>query len=124
MAKLLTIEQLEQIMLDHPLLPKPKLVYMVKTRVVGVIPDGVALELRGATPKDIKDRIAITATADEVTVVHEMLHLAGFGELGAYTLAPIIRAARKLFPPLIKGSVKYRKVAEPHPLVEVYARVD
>lgn len=116
---MLTIEEVEKIMAEHPFLPKPKYLYLIKAKVIGIV-DSTILEFKGATPKQLRDRIAITADADDVTIVHECLHLAGFGELGAYVLAPIIRAFRKAFPPLIKSEVKYKFVGSPKPNVEVY----
>jgi hypothetical protein len=118
----LNIEELERILTDHPWLPKPRYVYLVKAHVYGVV-DGAVVVFRGATPISPRDRIALTPDADDVTVVHEVLHTVGFGELGAHLLAPHIRAFRRILPPLIKREVKYEKVSEPHPLVEVYERV-
>jgi len=113
------IDELAQIMAEHPWLKKPKFVYMVKEKVYGVA-DGYILLFKGATPIGYKDRIALTPDADDTTVVHEMLHLMGLGEAGAYVLAPVIRNMRKIIPPLVKRDIKLRKVGEPHPSVEVY----
>jgi hypothetical protein len=115
------IEELERIMAEHPWLPKPRYVFMVKETVRAQI-DGSVLIFKGATPIEARDRIALTPDADDVTVVHEILHTMGFGELGAYALSPAIRLFRKVVPPLLKQEVKYRKVAQPHPSVEVYER--
>jgi len=114
----MNIEELENIMAEHPWLPKPRYVFMVKERVIGQI-NGTII-FKGATPIFSKDRIAITPDADDTTIVHEMLHLLGFGELGAYTLSPILRRIRQIFPPLLKKEVKYHKIQQPHPLVEIY----
>ena len=113
------ISELERIMAEHPWLPKPKYVFMVSERVTASL-DGYLLIFRGATPVNVKDRIALTPDANDVTVVHELLHLAGFNELGAYTLSHIIRSFRRLLPPIIKSEVKLRKVGQPHPSVSVY----
>jgi hypothetical protein len=118
------IEELERIMGEHPWLPKPRYVFMVKEHVYGLIPDGITLIYKGATPLRPKDRIALTADADDVTAVHEMLHLMGFGELGAYALAPRLRRLRKAIPPIFKREVKYRSAGSPHPSVEVYELQD
>lgn len=118
----MNIEELERIMAEHPWLPKPKYVFMVKERVYGLM-DGAILVFKGATPTQLRDRIALTPDADDVTVVHECMHLMGFGELATYALAPALRAFRKVFPPLVRREVRYRKVDEPHPAVEVYERV-
>jgi hypothetical protein len=118
----MSIEELERILAEHPWLPKPRYVYLVKARVYGVV-DGSVVVFKGAAPVSPRDRIALTADADDVTVVHEVLHTMGFGELGAHLLAPCIRAFRRAVPPLIRREVKYVKVSEPHPLVEVYERV-
>ena len=115
------IEELERIMAEHPWLPRPRYVYLVKERVVGHV-EGATLIFRGATPIGSSDRMALTPDADDVTVVHEMLHLLGFGELAAYPLAPLIRAFRRAFPPIIRREVRYKKVEEPHPSIEVYER--
>jgi hypothetical protein len=115
------IEELERILSEHPWLPKPRYVFIVKERVYGLV-DGSLVVFKGAT--NARDRIALTVDADDVTVVHEILHTMGFGELGAYALAPAVRAFRRLVPPLLRRSVKYRKVGSPHPLVDVYERVD
>lgn len=120
---MLTIEEVERILAEHPFLPKPRYVYMVKSKVVGFVPDGLVVEFKGVTPRFARDRIALTVDADDVTVVHECLHLAGFGEPGAYALAGVVRRFRKLFPPLVKREVKYRLVATPREFVEVYERV-
>ncbi|MEM1865982.1 MAG: hypothetical protein QXD57_07125 [Ignisphaera sp.] len=117
---MLTIQELEEIMSEHPFLPKPRFVYMVKGRVIGVF-DGYSVEIRGAAHKELKDRIAITSSATDVTVVHEMLHLAGVGEVGAYLLAPVIRAFRRVVKPVLQKQVRLVKVSQPHPDVEVYA---
>lgn len=114
------IAELERIMAEHPWLPKPKYVYMVKERVVGVLNHQALVLFKGATPKGAGDRIAIMPDADDVTVVHELLHLAGLGEPGAYALAPLVRRLRKRLPPLLKWEVKYRPIGSPHPSVEVY----
>ena len=116
------IEELERILTEHPWLPRPRYVYLVKARVYGVV-DGSVVVFKGAAPVSPRDRIALTVDADDVTVVHEVLHTMGFGELGAHLLAPRIRAFRRIAPPLIRREVKYAKVSEPHPLVEVYERV-
>ena len=116
------IEELERIMAEHPWLPKPKYVFMVKEHVYGLA-DGMVLVFRGATPIAQKDRIALTPDANDVTVVHEMMHLMGFGEIGAYTLSPILRRFREVFPPIIRREIKYRRVESPHPSVEVYERI-
>jgi len=106
-------------MAEHPWLKKPKFVFMVKERVYGV-GDGYLLIFKGATPEGYDDRIALTPDADDVTVVHEMLHLMGLRELGAYALAPMLRKVRKVVPPVVKREVRLRKVGDPHPSVEVY----
>jgi hypothetical protein len=113
------IAELERILAEHPWLPKPRYVFMVKERVYGVV-DGMVITYRGATPIGSRDRMALTPDADDVTVVHELLHVAGLGEVAAYMLAPLIRAIRKRVPSIIKCEVKLRKVAQPHPSVEVY----
>ena len=113
------IAELERIMAEHPWLPKPRYVFMVREHVYGVA-DGLLLVFKGATPAGAGDRIAVTPDADDVTVVHEMLHLAGLGELGAYALAPMLRRLRRVVPPLIRAQVRYRYAGRPHPLVEVY----
>jgi hypothetical protein len=106
-------------MSEHPWLPKPKYVFMVSERVVASL-DGYLLIFKGITPVNMRDRIALTPDANDVTVVHELLHLAGFNEFGAYILSPIIRLFRKIVPPIIKSEVKLRKIAQPHPSVSVY----
>jgi len=113
------IEELERILAEHPWLPKPKYVFMVNEKVYGLA-NGTLLVYKGATPIASKDRIALTPDADDVTVVHELLHVAGFGEVAAYTLAPLIRRIRKIVPGIVKHEVKLRKIAQPHPSVDVY----
>jgi len=116
------IKELEKILTEHPYLPKPKYVYMVEERVVQNI-DHLTLVYKGATPKEERDRIALTPDADDVTVVHELLHLAGFDEAGAYLLAPRLRKIRKIIPPILSFEVHYREVDSPHPKVKVFERV-
>jgi hypothetical protein len=113
------VAELERILAEHPWLPKPKYVFMVNERVYGVV-DGMVLTYKGATPINSRDRIALTPDADEVTVVHELLHVAGFGEVVAYSFAPLIRRLRKRVPSVFKHEVKLRKIAQPHPSVEIY----
>lgn len=115
----MNIEELERILAEHPFLPKPKYVYLVKERVVGVR-DNMLVLYKGATPIQPRDRIALTVDADDVTVVHELLHVLGFGEIGAYALARPIRMLRSLLPPVRRREVKYELVDRPHPNVEVY----
>jgi hypothetical protein len=63
----------------------------------------------------------LTILADEVTVIHEVLHTMGLGELGARLLAPILVWLRRIAPPvLFTEKVKYVEVARPHPKVRVY----
>lgn len=117
---MLTVRELEEIMSEHPFLPKPRFVYMVKGRVVGVF-NGYPVEVRGAAHRELRDRIAVTNSATDVTVVHEMLHLAGVGEVGAYLFAPAIRMFRRVVKPVFRKQVRLVKVSQPHPDVEVYA---
>jgi len=118
----MNIEELEKILSEHPFLPKPKYIFMVEERVVAEI-GNLLIIFKGATPRHLRDRIALTPDANDVTVVHEMLHLAGLDEIGAYLLAPKIREFRKVFPPIIKSEVKYREIDRPHPKVRVFERI-
>lgn len=115
------IRELEKIMTEHPWLPKPRFVYLVKERVEARL-EGKEVIFRGVAPKNSKDRIALTPDADEITVVHELLHLAGLGEVGAYVLAPPIRRIRRILRPVFRFRVKYELVEKPSPSVEVYER--
>ncbi len=119
----MNIEELEKILAEHPWLPKPRYVLLVKERVVGIVNESTLVVFKGATPITSRDRMALTIDADDITVVHELLHVIGFGEIGAYVLSPLIRMFRGVVPPIIKKEVKYQKIAQPHPMVEVYERI-
>jgi hypothetical protein len=59
-----------------------------------------------------------------VTVIHEVLHTMGLGEVGARLLAPLLVWLRRLVPPILHtGRVSYVEVARPHPKVRVYELV-
>jgi hypothetical protein len=118
----MNIEELEKFLSEHPFLPKPKYVFMVEERVVAEL-GNLLIIFKGVTPKDLRDRIALTPDANDVTVVHELLHLAGLDEIGAYLLAPRIRKFREIFPPILKSEVKYREIDRPHPKVRVFERI-
>jgi|GEM_PF-6516962 len=118
----MNVEELEKILSEHPFLPKPKYVFMVEERVVAELGNLLVI-FKGATPKELKDRIALTPDANDVTVVHELLHLVGLDETGAYLLAPIIRKIRTIFPPMIKSEIKYKEIESPHPKVRVFQRI-
>jgi len=116
------ISEVEKILAEHPLLPKPRYVLLTEEPVTANV-DGM-LVFRGLTPKWRKDAIVLTPLANDETVVHEVLHTLGFGELGAYTLAPLLRRLRKLLPPLLRGNVKYRFKGYVHPKIKLYERVE
>jgi hypothetical protein len=121
---LMTIEEVEELLERHPLLPKPKYIFMVEEVVVAPLSENLVLLIRGATPIHRNDVIILTLLADEVTVIHEVLHTMGFGELGATVLAPLLVRLRRLVPPVLRaGRVKYVEVARPHPKVRVYELV-
>jgi len=97
---------------------------MVEDIVVAPVSENLFLLIRGATPIHRNDVIILTLLADEVTVIHEVLHTMGFGEVGARILAPMLVWFRKLVPPVVDtGRVKYVEVARPHPKVRVYELV-
>jgi len=74
------IEEVEEILKLHPYLPKPKFVYLVEEPVM-LIADHVVAYVRGATPKDNKDVIVLTPLASHATVVHEIIHTLGGGNI-------------------------------------------
>jgi hypothetical protein len=120
----MTIEEVEALLERHPFLPKPKYIFMVEDIVVAPLSENLVLVIRGATPIHRNDVIILTLLADQVTVIHEVLHTMGFGEIGARILAPLLVWFRKLMPPVMQGGkVKYAEVARPHPKVRVYELV-
>jgi hypothetical protein len=121
---MITIYEIEELLERHPLLPKPRYIFMVEDIVVAPLAENLVLLVKGATPVNRQDVIMLTILADEVTVIHEVLHTMGLGELGARLLAPILVRFRRLVPPVMReGKVKYAEVARPHPKVRVYELV-
>jgi hypothetical protein len=121
---MMTIHEVEELLEKHPFLPKPRYIFMVEDIVVAPLSENLYLLIRGATPIHRNDVIILTLLADEVTVVHEVLHTMGFGELGARILAPILVRFRRLVPPVMHESkVRYVEIARPHPKVRVYELV-
>ena len=116
------IEEVEEILRLHPYLPKPKFVYMVDERVIADL-DGALAVVRGATPKWRRDTIVLTPDSGHDTVVHEILHTMGFGEVVANVLGGRIAKLRRLIPPLVKDEVKYEYLHSPNPKVKIYRRV-
>jgi hypothetical protein len=97
---------------------------MVEDIVVAPVSENLFLLIRGATPIHRNDVIILTLLADEVTVIHEVLHTMGFGEIGASLLAPLLVWLRRLAPPTLHtGRVRYVEVARPHPKVRAYELV-
>lgn len=86
----LTIEDIERVYETHPWLPRPQHIVMLDGDVL--LPEGATAV--GLTPAG-ESVMILTPLADEETVIHESIHLAGFGELAAYTLGPLL--ARKRF---------------------------
>ena len=117
------IEEVEEILKLHPYLPKPKFVYLVEEPVM-LIADHVVAYVRGATPKDNKDVIVLTPLASHSTVVHEIIHTLGGGEISATILGNVLARFREIFPPMIKRDVKYEFVGKVHPKISVYKKVD
>jgi hypothetical protein len=121
---MITIEEVEELLEKHPFLPRPKYIFMVEDIVVAPVSENLFLLIRGATPIHRNDVIILTLLADEVTVIHEVLHTMGLGEVGARILAPMLVWFRKLVPPVLHtGRVRYVEVARPHPKVRVYELV-
>jgi hypothetical protein len=121
---LITIEEVEELLERHPFLPKPRYIFMVEDIVVAPVSENLFLLIRGATPIHRNDVIILTLLADEVTVIHEVLHTMGFGEVGARILAPLLVWLRRLTPPVLYAwRVRYAEVARPHPKVRVYELV-
>jgi len=117
------IKEIEAILEQHPFLKKPKYIYMIDDIVYERL-DGLTLLYSGITPKWRKDLIALTKTANDETVVHEVLHTIGLGELGAHVLAPVLRRFRSIVPPMLKTKVEYQYVGSPNPKVRVFERKD
>ena len=117
------IEELEAILAKHPYLPKPRYVYMVEERVIAEYGD-LSLIVKGAAPKCRRDTIVLTPDAGHDTVVHEILHTMGFGELGASVLGKRIASLREVLPPALPMEVRYKYAGSPHPKVKVYERVE
>jgi hypothetical protein len=121
---LITIYEVEELLEKHPFLPKPRYIFMVEDIVIAPLSENLVALVKGATPVNRQDVIMLTILADEVTVVHEVLHTMGLGELGARVLAPILVWLRRLVPPVTReGKVRYVEVARPHPKVRVYELV-
>jgi len=116
------IEELEELLSKHPFLPKPKYVFMIEERVIAEL-NGYSF-VRGATPKWRGDVIILTPDARHDTVVHEVIHTLGFGELVANLLSPRIAKLRELIPPIISSNVKYSFSHSPHPKVKVYVKIE
>lgn len=86
----LTMEEVEKVYEVHPWLPRPQHIVMLDGDVL--LPEGSTAI--GLTPAG-ESVMILTPLSDEETVIHESIHLAGFGEPMAYTLGPLL--ARKRF---------------------------
>jgi hypothetical protein len=97
---MITIHEVEELLERHPFLPKPKYILMVEDIVIAPLSENLVALVKGATPIERRDVIILSILADEVTVVHEVLHTMGLGELGARVLAPLLVWLRRVAPPL------------------------
>ena len=116
------LEELEQILKLHPFLPKPQYVVVVEEPVLALM-DGLVALVRGATPTWRRDMIVVTPFAGHDTVVHEIIHTMGFGEVAATIGGAVLARLREVFKPIIKYDVKYELASTPHPKVKIYRRV-
>jgi hypothetical protein len=118
----LRIEELEQILKLHPFLPKPQYIVVVEEPVIAQL-DGLVAIVRGATPAWRRDMIVVTPVAGHDTVVHEIIHTMGLGEVAATVGGAILARFREAFKPIVKYDVKYEVASEPHSKVKIYRRV-
>jgi hypothetical protein len=118
----LRLEELERILKLHPFLPKPSYVVVVEEPVLAQL-DGLVALVRGAAPAWRRDMIVVTPFAGHDTVVHEIIHTMGFGEVAATIGGAALSRLREVFKPIVKYDVKYELASSPHPRVKIYRRV-
>jgi len=107
---MLTIDDVERVLSEHPWLKPPKNIIYVLEEVYTYHPEYGTLFFRGLQPNWLRDTIVIVAPlATEETVVHEVLHTYGLGETATHMLAPKLRIFREVFKPFIKREIKYRE---------------
>lgn len=106
------IYEVEEILGAYPLIPKPRHVLIVKEPVREWV-DGYRY-YRGLQPTFRSDVIVLSAQATDETVLHEVMHSLGFGELGASLLGKLLIKkyevlGRGFLGDSIWGSVRYAK---------------
>jgi len=116
------IEELEKILSLHPFLPKPKYIVEVDELLFASIENYIAI-VKGATPKWRRDMIVVTPLSDHETVVHEVIHTLGFGELAAEIGGRVLSRLRNIIPPIVNKNVSYELYDQPHPKVKIYKLV-
>jgi hypothetical protein len=103
---LLTKDQIEEILERHPWLPRPKYIYILNAPIV--YPQLRAL-VHGMNPVPERDVVILGSTATEETLIHEIIHVAGLGEIAAYSLAPKLLRFRKVLPGLMRRRPRYEQ---------------
>lgn len=100
----------------HLFLPPPRRIIIVHDRIYGEVRVGnlvYRLLVKGMRPSWLPGTIVLSAPeADEKTVTHEMIHLAGLGELAAKTLAPVLSRIARARPGLLRRRLRYRRSRE------------
>lgn len=103
---MLTKDDIERILEKYPWLPKPKYIYILNAPII--YPE-LRAKIIGINPAYERQTVILSSDADEETLVHECIHVAGLGEIAAYGLAPRIVKFRKFVPPLVKKKVRYEE---------------
>jgi len=116
------LEELEKILSLHPFLPKPKYIVKVDELLFASTENYIAI-VKGATPMWRRDMIVVTPLADHETVVHEVIHTLGFGELAAEVGGRVLSKLRDIIPPIVSERVSYELYDQPHPKVKIYRLV-
>jgi hypothetical protein len=103
---MLTKDDIESILERHPWLPRPRYIYILNAPVI--YPQLRAL-VHGINPIPERDVVILGSTANEGTLIHELIHVAGLGEVAAYSLAPRLLRLRRALPSLIRRRPKYEQ---------------
>lgn len=103
---MITREEIEKILSKYPFINPPSHIYVLDAPIL--VPQLKAIA-KGMYPGK-KDIIFLTPQADEETIIHEIIHTYGFGELITYPLAKILVRFRNTFPPILKRNIQYEEL--------------